>query len=100
MEAMTSRICRMRDPRTPAPTFMVALWPDLAAVSACSSASIGWISLQRPQRCELNQGLTTRAPNECEGYTPDDRRIPHGSGRHTGRARWSCNHATGAVLLP
>ena len=46
MEEMTSRICRMREPRTPAPTFMVALLPDLAAVSACSSCSMGCMSLQ------------------------------------------------------
>ena len=46
---VTSRICRMREPSTPAPTFMAALWPARAAVSALSSSSIGWISLQAPE---------------------------------------------------
>jgi len=55
-EDMTSRICRMRDPRTPAPTFMVALWPDFAAVSVCSSCSIGWISLQNTSTLSLGSG--------------------------------------------
>ena len=54
MEEMTSRIWRMRDPRTPAPTFMVALLPDLAAVSACSSCSMGWMSLQHPSTVRLS----------------------------------------------
>ena len=46
MAEVTSRIWRMRDPRTPAPTFMAVLWPSLAAVRLCSSCSIGCMSLQ------------------------------------------------------
>ena len=49
--AVTSRICRMREPNTPAPTFMAALCPARAAVSALSSSSIGWISLQPRHSC-------------------------------------------------
>ena len=61
MAEVTSRIWRMRDPRTPAPTFMAVLWPSLAAVRLCSSCSIGCMSLQHLRM------VSVHAPKWAEG---------------------------------